>query len=190
VTVYVALQTNVPLVGKIRAAYWNHTDYAKEHGWDPNLQLYGDWEKFVDNKEVEHTGKGVLSVHLSLVEDLVKLGIMSVGPQEDGHDTFKVKDDAVQLLRKEKGKKKWVEVSLVNQGGTPTPAASPIADEAERVNPFRKYMVRQRDLMVSCYKVAFQTSDLVGNGRDGEQVKTHEAAMAFYIQANRDGMSP
>ena len=69
-------KTNVPIVGQLKKAFYQHNERAKEEGWPPQVKLQGVWEG---------EGQGNVYGPLILTDMLEKEGVLHKPVDEDGN---------------------------------------------------------------------------------------------------------
>ena len=73
------LQTNIPIVGKLKYCDYSYSDKAKEEGWDPTLSVKGTWDG---------EGEQRLFLPMPCLDQLVALGIVA-GGEPNGKGSYR-----------------------------------------------------------------------------------------------------
>lgn len=185
---YVKLMTNIPLTGRLSAAYFNP---AKPNPRNPTqmfseqISLKGTWDG---------QGEAYLSLNIALENDLRKLGVIDAPAgqtDKDGNQKYVVLyGGPVTFLKKEAGTKKWTEVSRAD-GSVAVPPVAPSASRSpsQSVQPAatlpgtdRGFWLALRETYRSCRKIALDELP-----RDTDPAVIQAATATLMIHADKHG---
>ena len=172
-TPYHKLQTNIPIVGKVMAAYYAEGTYG------PQVKLLGEWDGL---------GKGYVALNIALENELRSIGLIQVS-EKDGKPSYQVAyKGRISLTRKEDGTRKYTVVEREDgQGsgsGAPTaPVAPAIAKATEAPTTDRSAWLALRETYRSCRAIAVEEWP---EHTPPEVIQA--AAATIFIQACKVGM--
>lgn len=164
----VKLEVNAPVTGTVTKCWFQKSTKAD---WSDQIKLTGNW----DGK-----GEGNIYVHVNLESDLQKKGIVGA---RNGDFFPLIGSPRIQLLKKEEGGKKFVDVTLLSGGGGASSGASQGASsggghqQQRSVGDPKLHWQKVQLTMASCLKTARQ---LMKNEYGAENVTD----VAIQVMAN------
>ena len=166
----IKLEVNVPVTGVIRQVWYQKSTKAE---WSDQIKIKGVW----DGK-----GEGNIYVHNALEAQMQQKGIINA---RNGDSYAVIGSPRVQLLKKEDGTKKFVEVSLLSGGGASASASASAssggnaAGQTRNVGDPKVYWQKLQLTMASCIKTARK----IGEAEYGNNVAVSQDAIALYSVA-------
>ena len=182
-------KTNVPLVGVVSAAYYNHSEVAKKEGWAAQLKLVGTWE--IDGTQKD----GDVYLPLGILGDMVDKGFIHAEAVEGEPDKYQIlmPNTRIQLLREEDGTKKLTRFSIVDGSQAPQePPESTNAPEKASAPTLRDLMAEIETKYAVCLAMsAYQHVNLYACPTINLDMRSVQAGAAtMMIEMSRHGVKP
>jgi len=182
---YLALKTNIPMIGTISKVWYSHPKSAQDKGWVASLKLVGNWE-----------GETLpdLYVPIGVLPDMEKAGFLSEdrsGPEP----LYQVMmpNTMVQFLKEEKGTKKYTTFSLVGGEQEPQDSPEPTKSEQPAITPdLRKMMAEIETKYAACLAMsAYRHVTLYACPTINLDMRSVQAGAAtMMIEMSRHGVKP
>lgn len=168
----IKLETNVPVTGVVKQVWYQK---STKPDWSDQIKLVGAWDG---------RGDGNIYVHTALESQMQQKGIMGAR----GGDSYPVLGQSVrvQLLKKEEGGKKFVDITLLSGGGgapqqpsgtSNNQQSSPQTATANRIEP-KLHWQKLQLTMKSCIDTA---KTIAGT-------EAHAVAVALFEERCRHGL--
>lgn len=158
---FTKIETNLPIIGIPRAAFFNDNS---EKGWKDNINLLGSWGAGEDT---------YIGLSVDHVPALEQLGVVTVSTK-DGKPDYRIKAPTrLRILRTEDGKKKITTITLANgsEAGTqpevqPNPVVVTDEPVSDRSNVWKREE-RRIQMALHISKRAFAAAFPTRTGEEG-----------------------